>query len=150
MVDVHDRQTRTYNMSQIKGKNTRPEMIIRRYLFANGIRYRLHDKTLLGKPDIAIKKYKTIVDIRGCFWHGHHNCKFGDKIKSDSVGIMERVSSAIQRDKRNEEIWKQLGWNVIIVWDTCELEVKKKTSERREKILTNLLNNILKNGDTSN
>lgn len=150
MADVHDRQTRSYNMSQIRSKHTRPEMIVRKFLFANGIRYRLHDKTLPGKPDLVIKKYKTIVDVRGCFWHGHKNCKFGDKIKSESVGIMERVASAIQRDKHNEKIWSQLGWNVIIVWDSCELEVKKKTSESREKILTNLLKKILKNGDTSN
>src|ERR1700749_1819017 len=99
MADVHDKQTRSYNMSQIRSKHTRPEMIIRKFLFANGVRYRLHDKTLPGKPDLVIKKYNTIVDIRGCFWHGHHNCKFGDCIKSESIGIMERISSAIQRDK---------------------------------------------------
>ena len=150
MTDVHDKETRSFNMSQIKGKNTKPELLVRKFLFSNGFRYRIHDKTLPGKPDIVIKKHKTIVDVRGCFWHGHHNCKFGDKIKSESIGITERVTSAIERDKRNEEKWKQLGWNVLIVWDCCELEVKKKRSESREKVLTNLLKEIIKNSDTSN
>jgi DNA mismatch endonuclease (patch repair protein) len=150
MADVHDKETRSYNMSRIKGKNTGPEMIVRKFLFANGIRYCLYDRKLPGKPDIVIKKYKTIVDVRGCFWHGHKDCKFGDKIKSESVRITERVRSAIERDKRNEEKWKQLGWNVTIIWDSCELEAKKKRSEKREKILTNLLKKLLQKGDTSN
>lgn len=150
MADVHTKETRSYNMSRIKGKNTGPELLVRKFLFSKGIRYRLHDKKLSGKPDIVIRKYKTIVDVRGCFWHGHKNCKFGDKIKSESEGITERVRSAIERDKRNEEKWEQLGWNVIIVWDSCELEVKKKKSEKREEILTNLLNKLLKNVDTNN
>jgi DNA mismatch endonuclease (patch repair protein) len=150
MADVHDIETRSYNMSRIKGKNTGPEMIVRKFLYSNGIRYRLHDKTLPGNPDIVIKKYKTIIDVRGCFWHGHKDCKFGGKIKSESIGITERVRSAIERDKRNEEKWNQLGWNVIIIWDSCELEVKKKKSEKREKILTNLLKKLLQNSDTSN
>ncbi len=150
MADVHDKATRSYNMSRIKGKNTGPEMVVRKFLFANGIRYRLHDRMLPGKPDIVIKKYKTIVDVRGCFWHGHKDCRFGDKIKSDSVGITERVRSAIERDQSNEERWRQLGWSVIIVWDSCELEVKKMKSEKREKILTNLLKKLVQNSDTSN
>ncbi len=69
MADVHDKETRRYNISRIKGKDTKPEMIVRKYLFANGIRYRLHDKTLPGKPDIVIKKLKTIIDVRDCFWY---------------------------------------------------------------------------------
>jgi len=137
-------------MSRIKGKDTRPEMLVRRFLFSKGLRYKLHDKKLPGKPDIVINKYKTIVDVRGCFWHGHKNCKFGDKVKSESVGITERVKSAIERDKYNEEKWERLGWNVIIVWDSCELEIRKKRSEKREEILTGILNKILQNCDTDN
>src|SRR4051794_23114183 len=109
MADVHNKLTRSYNMSRIRGMNTGPEMLVRKFLFANGIRYRLYVRTLPGKPDIVIKKYKTIVDIRGCFWHGHTHCKFGDKIKSDSLMISQRVKSAIERDKLNEEKWKNLG-----------------------------------------
>lgn len=150
MADVHTSSVRSYNMSRIKSKNTGPELIVRRFLFANGIRYRLHVKELPGKPDIVIKKYKTIVDVRGCFWHGHKDCRFGDNVKSESAGITDRVNSAIERDKRNEEKWKQLGWDVIIIWDSCELEIKKKKSEIREKIFTKLLKKLLKKGDTSN
>lgn len=150
MADVHDRKTRSYNMSKIRGKNTGPEIMVRKFLFANGIRYRLYDKSLLGKPDIVIRKLKTIIDVRGCFWHGHTNCKFGDKVKSESIGITQRIKSAIERDKRNEEAWRKQGWNLIIIWDSCELETKKKKSETREKILMNLLKKLLKKRDTSN
>ncbi|NCT74824.1 MAG: DNA mismatch endonuclease Vsr [Chitinophagaceae bacterium] len=150
MADVHTSSVRSYNMSRIKSKNTGPELIVRKFLFAHGIRYRLHVKELPGKPDIVIGKYKTIVDIRGCFWHGHKGCRFGDKVKSESIGITGRVHSAVERDKRNEKLWKELGWKLIVVWDSCELEIKKKISERREVVLKNLLKRILENSDTSN
>jgi DNA mismatch endonuclease (patch repair protein) len=148
MVDVHDKDTRSRNMSQIRSRDTGPEMIVRKFLFAHGIRYRLYVNTLPGKPDIVIKKYKTIVDVRGCFWHGHKNCRFGDKVKTKS--LEDRVQSALKRDEINEEKWRKLGWNVIIVWDRCELEARKKKSERREMILTILIKKLLKNRDTSN
>lgn len=150
MADVHKKQVRSYNMSQIKGKDTKPELLVRKFLFANGIRYRKNVITMRGKPDIVIRKYKTIVDVRGCFWHGHRNCRFGDKIKSKSTVINERIKSAIRRDKINEEIWKQLGWNVIVIWDSCELEIKKRKSVKREIILSNLLKKIFEKSDTSN
>lgn len=150
MVDVHNKATRSFNMSRIKGKNTKPEMLVRKFLYSKGIRYRLHDENLLGKPDIVIKKYKTIVDVRGCFWHGHTHCKFGDVVKTESIVISERVKSAIERDKHNERKWRELGWRIIIIWDSCELEIKKKKSETREKTLINLLKKILTKGDTSN
>jgi DNA mismatch endonuclease (patch repair protein) len=150
VADVHDSETRSYNMSQIRSKDTRPEMIVRKFLFANGIRYRLHDKRLPGKPDIVIKKLKTIVDVRGCFWHGHEKCEYGDHIKSESRGISERIRTAIERDKRNEEKWIQLGWDLIIIWDSCELETRKKKSEKRERTLINLLKKLEQKRDTCN
>jgi DNA mismatch endonuclease, patch repair protein len=150
MADVHTKRVRSYNMSRIRGRDTGPEMVVRKFLFANGIRYRLYDKRLPGKPDIVIKRIKTIIDVRGCFWHGHANCKFGDNVKTESIDITERVRTAIERDKVNEEKWKRLGWNVIIIWDSCELEIKKKKSEKREKILTSLLKKLLQKSDTSN
>jgi DNA mismatch endonuclease, patch repair protein len=150
MADVFDKKMRSYVMSRIKGKDTKPEMVVRRFLHANGFRYRLHVKDLPGKPDIVLKKLKTIIDVRGCFWHGHKNCKYGEKIKSESIGITEKVRSAIQRDKVNEEKWRQLGWRVITIWDSCELEVKRKRSEKRERILIELLKKLLQKVDTSN
>lgn len=74
-MDVHDKETRSYNMSCIKGKNTRPEEIVRKYLFSQGFRYRKNDKRLPGTPDIVLPKYKTVIFVNGCFWHGHKNCK---------------------------------------------------------------------------
>ena len=70
MTDVHDIPTRSYNMSKIRGKNTKPELLVRKFLFANGFRYRLNVKTLPGKPDIVLPKYKTVIFVNGCFWHG--------------------------------------------------------------------------------
>jgi DNA mismatch endonuclease (patch repair protein) len=76
MADVHDKATRSYNMSRIKGKNTKPEMLVRKFLFAHGFRYRLHVSNLPGKPDIVLPKYKTVIFVHGCFWHGHEGCKY--------------------------------------------------------------------------
>ena len=76
MADVHDKATRSYNMSQIRSRNTKPEMLVRKFLHAQGFRFKLHDKKLPGKPDIVLPKYKTIIFIHGCFWHGHEGCKY--------------------------------------------------------------------------
>jgi len=76
MTDVHNKKTRSYNMSRIKGKNTKPEMLVRKFLHKNGYRYRLNYSKLPGKPDIVLPKYKTVIFINGCFWHGHKECKF--------------------------------------------------------------------------
>ncbi len=76
MADVHSKETRSYNMSQIKSRNTKPEMLVKKFLHAHGFRYRLHVKDLPGKPDLVLPKYKTVIFIHGCFWHGHENCKY--------------------------------------------------------------------------
>jgi DNA mismatch endonuclease (patch repair protein) len=76
MTDVHNKETRSFNMSRIKGKNTKPEMLVRKFLFANGFRYRLNDTKLPGKPDIVLPKYKTVIFVNGCFWHGHKGCAY--------------------------------------------------------------------------
>lgn len=75
MTDVHSKEIRSYNMSQIKGKNTKPEVVVRKFLFSHGYRYRMNDPKLPGKPDIVLKKYKTVIFVNGCFWHGHEGCK---------------------------------------------------------------------------
>ena len=76
MADVHSPEVRSYNMSMIKGKNTKPEMVVRKYLHSHGFRFRLHDKRLPGKPDIVLPKYKTVIMVHGCFWHGHEGCRY--------------------------------------------------------------------------
>ena len=75
MADVHSREIRSKNMAAVKGKNTKPEMLVRRFLHANGFRYKLHDKSLAGKPDIVLPKYETVIFVNECFWYGYSNCK---------------------------------------------------------------------------
>jgi DNA mismatch endonuclease (patch repair protein) len=76
MADVHSPETKSYNMSRTRNKDTKPELIVRNYFFSKGFRYRLHDKKLPGKPDIILSEYKTVIFIHGCFWHGHEGCKY--------------------------------------------------------------------------
>lgn len=142
MADVHNKRTRSYNMSQIKGKNTKPELLVRKFLYSNGFRYRIHVKDLPGKPDIVLRKYKAIIDIRGCFWHSHSNCKFGDNVKTQSEKITSRRHSAVERDIIKMEKWKADGWKVIIVWADCQLEPRRKKSKVRERTLLNIINEL--------
>jgi len=98
MTDVHDQKTRSYNMSRIKGKNTKPEIIVRKFLFANGFRYKLHDTKLPGKPDIVLPKYKTVIFVHGCFWHGHVNCKYYVVPKTKTQWWLDKIGKNIERD----------------------------------------------------
>ncbi len=144
MTDVHNKKTRSYNMSRIRGMDTKPEILVRRFLHSHGYRYNLKDKKLIGKPDIVLKRHKTIVDIRGCFWHMHSDCKYGDNIVTPSKIITSRRDSAVERDKVKVNKWKEKGWNVIVIWAECELEPRRKNSEKREKTLRYILNKLQK------
>jgi DNA mismatch endonuclease (patch repair protein) len=121
MADVHDSATRSYNMSQIKGKDTKPEMLVRRYLHAQGFRYKLHDKTLPGKPDIVLPKYKTIIFVHGCFWHGHKNCKYATIPKTRTEWWTQKIDRNKELDKINTAKLRKLGWKVIILHE-CKLK----------------------------
>ena len=101
MADVHSNVVRSYNMSRIKGKNTKPEMLVRKFLFANGFRYRLHVKNLPGKPDIVLPKYKTVVYINGCFWHAHDGCKYYVIPKTRTEWWFNKLSINKQKDGEN-------------------------------------------------
>ena len=138
-MDVHSKEVRSYNMSMIKGKNTKPEEMVRKFLFSKGMRYRKNVKTLPGKPDIVLKKYKTVVFVNGCFWHGHENCKYFVMPKSNTEFWSEKISRNITRDNTTYQALTKLGWNVIIVWE-CELKKGK-----RENTLEYLYYNILRN-----
>ncbi len=145
MADVHDKKTRSYNMSQIKGKNTKPEIIVRKFLHANGFRFRLHVEYLRGKPDIVLPKHRTIIDVRGCFWHGHKDCKWAAEVKGESK-VKRNIKSAIKRDKDNIKEWRQQGWNVIIIWDSCQLNPKRKVFKKRDQTLNKILRQLNKTG----
>jgi len=121
MMDVHDKQTRSYNMSQIKGKNTKPEMLVRRFLFSKGFRYRLHVKDLPGKPDLVLPKYKTVIFINGCFWHGHEGCRYFVLPKTRAEWWLKKINDTKLRDEKSKLELEKLGWKVIVIWE-CELK----------------------------
>jgi DNA mismatch endonuclease (patch repair protein) len=121
MADVHNKATRSYNMSRIKGKNTRPEMLVRKFLHSHGFRYRLHDKTLPGKPDLVLRKYKTAIFIHGCFWHGHEGCKYFVVPKTRTDFWMNKINGNIGNDTKAIKALKKDGWKVIVVWE-CQLK----------------------------
>jgi DNA mismatch endonuclease (patch repair protein) len=112
-------------MSRIKGKDTKPEMIVRKYLFSKGFRYRLHDKKLPGKPDIVLKKYKTAIFINGCFWHGHMDCRYFVVPKTRTEWWLDKINKNISNDNINIGKLLQAGWKVIIIWE-CELKSSTK------------------------
>lgn len=136
-MDVHDIDTRSYNMSQIKGKDTKPEILVRKFLFANGFRFRLHDKKLPGKPDVILKKYKTVIFINGCFWHGHQGCKYFVMPKTRTDWWEEKIGKNKSNDEKNEAALEVLGWKIITVFG-CELK-----KDNKDATLNTLLNSIL-------
>lgn len=133
MADVHTKAQRSYNMSRIKGKDTKPEMLVRRFLHANGFRYKLHDKTLPGKPDIVLPKYKTVIFIHGCFWHGHKNCKYFVVPKTRTEWWINKINGNKANDLKAAKVLKKDGWKIITIWE-CGLKPYKL-----EKTLSSLL-----------
>ena len=135
-MDVHDKKTRSYNMSMIKGKNTKPEEIVRKYIFHNGLRYRKNDRRLPGSPDIVLPKYKTVIFVNGCFWHGHEGCKFFVVPGTNTEFWVNKIEANKKRDATKEKQLKQMGWKVIIIWE-CELK-----KDRIDNTLSQLLDDI--------
>ena len=113
-------EKRSWNMSRIKSKDTTPERIVRSFLHRNGFRFRLHVKDLPGKPDIVLPKYKTIIEVRGCYWHRHEGCKDATTPSTNTDFWQKKFADNVARDKRTDQELKALGWNVIGVWD-CEV-----------------------------
>ncbi len=125
-------------MSKIKSKDTKPEMLVRRFLFSHGFRFRLHRKDLPGNPDIVLPKYKTVIFINGCFWHGHKDCKFASIPETNRDFWLTKISGNIIRDNESVERLKQSGWKVIVIWQ-CELKPKVK-DQTLEQLITKLQN----------
>lgn len=138
MADVHDKATRSYNMSRIKGSDTKPEMLLRKYLHAHGIRYRLHNKNLPGKPDLTLAKYHTVIFVNGCFWHGHKGCKYFVLPKTRTEWWRDKIEETIKRDIKAMKDLKESGWNSTVIWE-CELK-----PEKRNTTLENILFTITK------
>ncbi len=121
MADVHDKATRSYNMSRIRNKDTKPELLVRKFLFANGFRYRLNDKKLPGKPDIVLPKYKTVIFVNGCFWHGHENCKYFKLPATRTEWWREKIEGNIKNDIKKHDQLREAGYKVIVIWE-CEVK----------------------------
>lgn len=120
-------------MSRIKGKDTHPEMMVRKFLFSHGFRYRLHAKNLPGKPDIVLAKYKTVIFIHGCFWHGHEGCKYFVVPKTRTDWWLSKIEGNRNKDIENRNKLEQQGWKVITVFE-CNLKPKTKNSTLNELI----------------
>ena len=119
-MDIWDKKKRSEVMSKVRSKNTKPELTLRKALFARGFRYRLNDPKLPGKPDIVLPKHKTVIFLHGCFWHSHEGCKHAVIPKTNTEYWTAKIASNRERDKVNLQKLDALGWNVLTVWE-CEL-----------------------------
>ena len=117
MADRMTTEQRHKCMSRIKSKDTKPELIVRRYLHAHGYRYRINVKRLPGTPDLVLRKYKTVIFINGCFWHGHEGCKYFVMPKSNSQFWQKKIERNKQRDIEKRIQLRLLGWHTIIIWE---------------------------------
>ncbi len=131
MTDVHSKEIRSYNMSMIKSKDTKPEILVRKALFKDGYRFRIHDKKMPGKPDIVLKKYRTVIFIHGCFWHGHSNCKYYKVPKTRTEWWIQKIERNKVNDKINSTRIKRLKWKVITIYE-CDLKVIKLNQTLRK------------------
>lgn len=140
-MDVHDSKTRSYNMSCIKGKRTKPEEIVARYLFSQGFRYRRNVRSLPGTPDIVLKKYNTVIFVNGCFWHMHENCRYSVMPENHKEFWAEKLLKNKERYEKKKRQLEQMGWNVIVVWE-CQLK-----GEEKLPALEKLKSDVLKGGN---
>jgi len=118
MTDIVSPATRSRMMAGIKGKDTKPELLVRKALHARGFRYKLHDKNLPGKPDLVFPKYKAVIQINGCFWH-KHDCHIFKWPKSKQEFWRNKILGNVERDKRKLAEIEGMGWRVLTVWECC-------------------------------
>ncbi len=134
MPDVFTPAKRSWIMRQVRSRDTKPELVVRRYLHAHGFRFRLHRDDLPGKPDIVLPRYNTVVFVHGCFWHGHQGCKHSDVPTSNRQYWERKIGRNVTRDRRNARALRKLGWRVLTVW---ECAIKEERALRR-RLLTPL------------
>lgn len=134
MADIMTPQQRHDCMAAVKGKDTKPEMLVRRFLHAAGFRYGLHNRRLPGTPDIVLRKHKTVIFVNGCFWHGHEGCKYAHLPQTNAEFWRAKIERNRARDARDTATLRSQGWRVIVIWE-CEL----KTAALRQATLLSLL-----------
>ena len=139
MADIISPEQRSKNMSAIPSKNTRPEIYLRKLLFAKGFRYRIAEKSVTGYPDVFLRKYNTAIFVHGCFWHRHEGCKLATIPKTRTEFWMEKFAKNVANDKKHYEQLRDMGWNVIVIWE-CELENDFKTT--MEKVVCDIRSNV--------
>lgn len=131
-----DRQTRSRMMAGIRGRDTKPEMVVRSYLHAAGLRFRLHDRRLPGRPDIVLSRYRTVVLVHGCFWHRHPGCRYATTPSSRSEFWTTKFAANVDRDRRDVGELLALGWNLITIWE-CETRDAERLDQLFWKIVLN-------------
>ena len=140
MADIMTPEERHLCMSKIRGKDTKIELLVRKYLFSEGFRYRLNEKRLPGRPDIVLPKYRTVIFVNGCFWHGHKYCKYSQLPKTNTSFWIQKIEKNRERDDASFRQLEALQWNVIVVWE-CELK-----NGKRDETYLRLKETILLNG----
>ncbi|MDE6551392.1 MAG: very short patch repair endonuclease [Muribaculaceae bacterium] len=143
MADTMTPEQRSRCMAAIKGKDTKPEMIVRKYLFSRGLRYRVNNRKLPGSPDIVLKKYKTVIFVDGCFWHAHRGCKYYRLPKSNVDFWRAKIARNIARDYVNNVDLELAGWKVIRVWE-CEIRAVRGREEYLDKLYEKIVKPVSK------
>jgi len=128
-MDVHTPQQRSFNMSRICSRDTKPELIVRSLLHRMGYRFRLHRSDLPGSPDITLPRYNTIIFVHGCFWHRHKGCKYSTMPVTNNEKWKKKFKENVTRDKKNQQKAIRLGWNVLIIWE-CEIRAPEVLKQR--------------------
>lgn len=139
MADIKTKEERSRNMAAIKGKDTKPEMIVRKYLFSRGLRFRIQVKKLPGNPDIVLPKYKAVIFVNGCFWHRHEGCKYFRLPQSNVEFWKDKIERNVLRDMRNEGELKAMGWHVFRIWE-CEIKTNVKRRDKLEQLYYSIIN----------
>ena len=142
MPDKFSKEVRSQIMAKIKKTDSKPELVVRKFLFKHGFRYRINVRKFPGCPDVVLSKYKTIVFINGCFWHAHKNCKYNKMPKSNREYWLPKINRNVERDTINKKTLQGMGWKVLFLWE-CKI-MDKESEEYLLKLLSYLKNNSLK------
>ena len=135
MADVHSKQQRSFNMSHIRGKDTKPELIVRSLVHQMGFRFRMHGKGLPGKPDLVLPRHIKLIQVHGCFWH-MHRCRYGRVApKTNAEFWQNKRQGNADRDRRNNRHLRQLGWEVLVIWECWTRDPETKLIPRLETFL---------------